>query len=175
MRAMLHADTLRPRNSTTAHASTGNLAHTNQQAHAAEQRRSSSKSCREDCAYTSVQTTHRIQATVRKQSESYRRQRPPPAPSMTHTGCHEEVNICMQLPHGGMRSSLSYLLTLWGRAVSGGTSGASMVPDGKLWHFHRHLRAATNVIRMGKMPQTMLPANEMFKREGSWAPNIYWI
>lgn len=130
-----------------------------------KQRQSSSKSCREDCAYTSVQATHQIQAPVHKQSESCRRQRPPPAPSMTHTGCHEEVNICMQLPHGGMRSSLSYLPTLWGRAASSETSGASMVPDGKLWHFHTHLQAATNTVCMCSTPQTMLPANEMFKRE----------
>lgn len=163
VRATLHADVLQPQNSTTAHASTGNLAHTNRQAHPTEPRWSSSKSCREDCAYTSVQTTRWIQATVHKQSESYRRQRPPPAPSMTHTGCHEEVNICMQLPHGGMRSSLSYLPTLWGRAASSGTSGASAVPDGKLWHFHRHLQAATDAVCMGSTPQTTLPANEMFK------------
>lgn len=112
-----------------------------------------------------MQATHRIQATVHKQSESYRRQRPPPAPSMTHTGCHEEVNICVRLPHGGMRSSLSDLPTLWGRAASGGTSEASVVPDGKLWHFHRHLQAAPDAVCMCSTPRTMLPANEMFKRE----------
>ena len=69
----------------------------------------------------------------------------------------------MQLPHGGMRSSLSYLPILWGRAASGETSGASMVPDGKLWHFHRQLQAATNAVCMCSTPQMMLPANEMFK------------
>lgn len=84
---------------------------------------------------------------------------------MTHAGCQEEVNICMQPPHGGMRSSLSYLLALWGRAESSGTSGASVVPDGKLWHFHRHLQAATNAVRLCSVPQTMLRANEMFKTE----------
>lgn len=106
----------------------------------------------------------RQQSTGREKG-SYRHRRPPPAPSMTHAGCHEEVNICMQPPHGGMRSSLSYLLALWGRAESSGTSGASVVPDGKLWHFHRHLQAATNAVRMCSVPQTMLCANETFKTE----------
>lgn len=115
----------------------------------------------EGCANTSVQA-----GAVHKQREqSYRHRRPPPAPSMTHAGCHEEVNTCMQPPHGGMRSSLSYLLALWGRAVSGGTSEAGVVPDGRLWHFYRHLQAATNTVRMCSIPQTMLRANEMFKTE----------
>lgn len=134
-----------------------------------EQRQS--KSCREDGAYTSMQATRRIQATrwiqatVHKQSESSRHQRSPPAPSMTHAGCHEEVNICTQLTHGGMRSSLSYLPTLWWRTASGGTSEASVVPDGKVWHFHRHLQAATDTVCTCSPPQAMLPADEMFKRE----------
>lgn len=115
----------------------------------------------EGCANTSVQAG----SSPRAERGELQAPSPPPAPSVTHTGCHEEVNICMQPPHGGMKSSLSYLLALWGRAASSGTSRASVVPDGKLWHFHRHLQAATNAVRMCSTPQTMLRANEMFKTE----------
>lgn len=154
-------DMLRPLNPTGAHTSPGNLSQEKQRANPTEQRWSCSKSCR-----TAVPTPPCEQEqSTSTEEESYRRRRPPPAPSVTHTGCHEEVNICMQPPHGGMRSSLSYLLALWGRAASAGTSGASVVPDGKLWHFHRHLQAATNAVRMRSTPQTMLRANETFETE----------
>lgn len=133
--------------------STGNLSQE-------KQRWSSSKSCRK-----AVPTPPCKQAAVHEQRGELQAASPPPAPSVTHTGCHEEVNICMQPPHGGMKSSLSYLLALWGRAASSGTSGASVVPDGKLWHVHRHLQAATKAVRMCSIPQTMLRANEMFKTE----------